>query len=214
HDNLRAVLGWARERGDEELGLRLAGVLVAGVLGGVWWEARDYLSQGRRWLEALLATGDTAPTEIRARALLADGNLAFYRADLQHARARDEESLAPGQFVDGAYTNAAGTRSYKLYIPTGYVGQTLPLVVMLHGCTQTATDFAAGTRMNVLAEGEIVLVVYPEQAAAANDSRCWNWFQAAEQQRGAGEPSLIAGITQQIMSAYHVDRSRVYVAGY
>ena len=55
HDNLRAVLGWARERGDEELGLRLAGVLVAGVLGGVWWEARDYLSQGRRWLEALLA---------------------------------------------------------------------------------------------------------------------------------------------------------------
>src|SRR5207248_1142806 len=76
---------------------------------------------------------------------------------------------------------------------------------MLHGCTQTATDFAVGTRMNVLAEGEMVLVVYPEQAAAANCSGCWNWFQTAEQQRGAGEPSLIAGITQQIMSAYHVE---------
>jgi poly(hydroxyalkanoate) depolymerase family esterase len=118
-----------------------------------------------------------------------------------------------GQFVDGAYTNAAGTRFYKLYIPSGYVGQALPLVVMLHGCTQTATDFAVGTRMSLFAEGEIFLVVYPEQAAAANCSRCWNWFQVAEQQRGAGEPSLIAGITRQIMSAYHVDSSRVYVAG-
>src|ERR671936_814114 len=93
------------------------------------------------------------------------------------------------------------------------VGQALPLVVMLHGCTQTVTDFAVGTRMNVFAEGEIFLVVYPEQAAAANRSRCWNWFQTAEQQRGAGEPSLIAGITQQVMSAYHVNSSQVYVAG-
>jgi poly(hydroxyalkanoate) depolymerase family esterase len=204
-DNLRAVLGWARERGDEELGLRLAGVLCRP--GGC-------ICEGRRWLEALLAKGDTAPTEIQVRALLADGNLACYRADLQHARARGEESLTPGQFVDGAYTNAAGARSYKLYIPSGYRGQALPLVVMLHGCTQTPTDCAVGTRLNEFAEAEIFFVLYPEQAAAANCARCWNWFQAAEQQRGAGEPSLIAGITQQIMSAYHVDSSRVYVAGY
>ena len=120
---------------------------------------------------------------------------------------------AGGQFIDGTYTNMAGTRTYKLYIPSGYTGQTLPLLIMLHGCTQTSVDFAAGTRMNVFAERELFLVAYPEQANSANGSKCWNWFQSADQQRGTGEPSLIAGMTQQIMSKYHIDTSRVYIAG-
>lgn len=120
---------------------------------------------------------------------------------------------AGGQFLDGSYTNHAGTRTYKLYIPSGYRGQALPLVVMLHGCTQTPEDFAAGTRMNVLAERELFLVVYPAQAITANQSKCWNWFKATDQHRDHGEPSILAGITRQIMSTYHVDAQRVYVVG-
>jgi len=120
---------------------------------------------------------------------------------------------AGGQFTDGSYTNHAGTRNYKLYVPSGYTGQALPLVVMLHGCTQTPDDFAAGTRMNVLAERERFFVAYPQQAPSGNQLKCWNWFQTTDQQRGKGEPSIIAGLTQEVIRTYHLDTRRVYVVG-
>src|SRR6266566_7678129 len=118
-----------------------------------------------------------------------------------------------GQFIDRAFTNAVGTRAYKLYIPSAYTGQALPLVIMLHGCTQSSVDFAAGTRMNVLAERGLFFVAYPEQIQSANSLKCWNWFQPDNQHRDAGEPSLIAGITREIMSGYHIDADRVYIVG-
>jgi poly(hydroxyalkanoate) depolymerase family esterase len=118
-----------------------------------------------------------------------------------------------GQFIEGSYANQAGSRDYKLFIPSGYHGQALPLIVMLHGCNQSPDDFAAGTRMNLLAQELTCFVAYPAQAASANFSKCWNWFRPGHQQRGKGEPSLIAGITRQIMLDYSVDPQRVYVAG-
>jgi poly(hydroxyalkanoate) depolymerase family esterase len=118
-----------------------------------------------------------------------------------------------GKFIAASYSNPAGSRAYKLYVPSRYRGQALPLVVMLHGCNQSPDDFAAGTRMNAIAEEENCLVVYPEQPSDANPARCWNWFRPGDQRRDQGEPSLIAGITRQVMRDYAVDPRRVYIGG-
>ena len=126
------------------------------------------------------------------------------------------DQSVPGQFTNHAFTNHAGTRSYKLYVPSSQVrapDKAAPLVVMLHGCTQSPDDFAAGTRMNVLAEQHGFLVVYPAQAANANGSKCWNWFRAEDQARDRGEPAIIAGITGEVASKHHVDEQRIFVAG-
>jgi poly(hydroxyalkanoate) depolymerase family esterase len=120
---------------------------------------------------------------------------------------------AVGPFCARRFTNAAGSRDYKLYVPPAYVGAPMPLVVMLHGCKQNPDDFAAGTRMNELARQHGFLVAYPAQTARANGSNCWNWFERTHQQRDGAEPSLLAGIVADVARTHAVNSGQVFVAG-
>ncbi|HUR87461.1 MAG TPA: PHB depolymerase family esterase [Ramlibacter sp.] len=116
-------------------------------------------------------------------------------------------------FVAGRFGTGPSARDYKLYVPPGELTGALPLVVMLHGCTQDPDDFAAGTAMNDAARSEGFFVLYPAQSAKANPQRCWNWFKHSHQQRGRGEPAILAAMTQDVIARYGIDPSRVYVAG-
>ena len=124
-----------------------------------------------------------------------------------------ERVSTPGRFVASSFTGATGTRAFKLFAPADFEGESLPLVVMLHGCTQDPDDFAAGTRMNELAQAEGFFVLYPAQAARSNSHKCWNWFSPADQRRGAGEPALLAGMVRHVLQTHSIDPDRVYVAG-
>ena len=119
----------------------------------------------------------------------------------------------PGSFESHPFSNGAGSRTYKTYVPADAPSAPRAMVVMLHGCTQSADDFAAGTQMNRLADAHGFVVVYPEQAAQANTSKCWNWFKPQDQLRGAGEPALIAGIVRAVAQQQGADPHRIFVAG-
>ena len=128
--------------------------------------------------------------------------------------AQRADALPPGAHLEERmHASPQGQRSYKLYVPASYDGTPRALLVMLHGCTQSPDDFARGTRMNVLAEEHGFVVAYPGQSQSANASRCWNWFNASDQQRDGGEPALIAGITRDVMREFAIDPRRVHVAG-
>lgn len=117
-----------------------------------------------------------------------------------------------GEWQHHRFQHATGGRDYRLYVPPG-LAPGAPVVAMLHGCTQAPEDFAAGTRMNRLADQHGFLVVYPEQPPQANPSKCWNWFRPEDQQRERGEPAVLAGLLQQVLAREGADPRRVFVAG-
>ncbi|MEO5658445.1 MAG: PHB depolymerase family esterase, partial [Polaromonas sp.] len=114
--------------------------------------------------------------------------------------------------LPGAGLAPAKRMLYWLYLPSGAAPAPRPLVVMLHGCKQTATDFAASTRMNQLAERKGFAVLYPQQSATADRHRCWHWYKRATQQ-GLGDVGMLAEMTRQVQRKHRLDASRTYVAG-
>ena len=138
-------------------------------------------------------------------------------------RSKPANRSRAASFGELSFQSGGTSYAYRLYVP-GFDGtettttdaagpSLLPLVVLLHGCKQDAADFALGTGMNELAEVEKYLVLYPEQSSNANSMRCWNWFDAAHQSRGSGEPEMIAGLIQKVIKTSGADPSRVYIAG-
>ena len=107
---------------------------------------------------------------------------------------------------------------YWLYVPPAAANEAeadapMPLVMMLHGCSQEAKEFAAATNMNRAAAPVRALVLYPEQARGANPGGCWNWFEPENQRRGQGELGLIVAMLHDVMARHPVDAQRVYAAG-
>lgn len=121
---------------------------------------------------------------------------------------------APGSsFSPGSFANTSASIDYKLFAPPAAGSRPLPLVVMLHGCSQDPDDFATGTAMNRLASEMGFFVLYPAQTRRANSHGCWNWFKPNHQKAGRGEPALIAGAARSVMASHLVDPDRVFVAG-
>ncbi|RJE78730.1 PHB depolymerase family esterase [Paracoccus sp. JM45] len=134
---------------------------------------------------------------------------------LAHLRSASAAPVVPegASFAEDSFSCAAGTRRFRTYVPASAKKGATGLVLMLHGCTQSPEDFAAGTGMNALADKQGFIVVYPHQTRGDNAQSCWNWFSRGDQQRDKGEPSILSGITRHVMSQHNVPTDQVFVAG-
>jgi len=164
-------------------------------------------------LQSALMTGPSKPKRKRPKTSLApkpSPRAPFTRSKTSVAR---PPRPAPGTFLSEEFRCPQGVLNYRLYTPTGSTRRRMPLVVMLHGCSQSATDFATGTGMNRLADELGVVILYPQQSPTANLARCWNWHSDDNQKRGRGEPAVIAALTRHAISLCRANPARVYIAG-
>lgn len=174
----------------------------------------------QRAMQSASDTHDTQPDpSAQGREEVIEGEFEVVDADLRvptdtQPAYSDAIDARVARFISATYTNQAGTRDYKLFVPAKTIAHKPALIVMLHGCGQDPDDFAAGTRLNQLAEEQGFLVLYPAQSLGANSSGCWSWYGPEHQQRDQGEPSIIAGMTREVMDNYDIDRDKVFVAGF
>lgn len=175
-------------------------------------------AQGRRLLQSLVPRPPRAPAARKAPAKVAKARPATPIRTSAPIPGRPLASL-PGSWQKSWFSvPAAGQRAparrmlYWLYLPPHAGSAPLPLVVMLHGCQQMATDFALSTRMNALAARKGFAVLYPQQSATADAHRCWHWYKRSTQE-GGGDVRLIADMIAQVQARHGLDASRTYVAG-
>ncbi len=144
---------------------------------------------------------------------LLDGVLAKFSGPAAHSVSPPDTTPNGASFEGATFSCEAGSRKYRLYIPASASKCATGVVMMLHGCTQTPQDFAAGTGMNALADRDGFVVIYPAQSRGDNAQSCWNWFSRGDQHRGRGEPTILAGLAQKICADHGVTREETFVAG-
>lgn len=198
---------------------------MASSLTGLWLRnitriGKAQRAQGRKLLTSLM------PKPAR-RGKAAKASLGLKRAPAKAAKPTRKPSAEPARPVcpwPGKWKKsyfsvpAAGQlaparrMTYWLYLPASETATLRPLVVMLHGCQQTAPEFALSTRMNQLAERKGFAVLYPQQSTTTDRHRCWHWYKRATQQ-GEGDIAMLARMIAQVQAKHRLDASRIYVAG-
>lgn len=190
-------------------------------LSRLWWRGvkrvgKAQENQRKKFLKSLLVRPTPAKTP---RAKIAASKRSSVSVKPNKPKPITPPPLLPGKWLASYYTSFSDDRrlparrmNYWLYLPNSASATTLPLVVMMHGCRQTATQFSLGTRMNALAEEKGFAVLYPQQSLRGDPNRCWHWYDRATQ-KGGGDVQLIDGIIEAVIEKYAFDQTRIYIAG-
>ena len=160
---------------------------------------------------AMKSATKAAKLQFNAAGISKEHNL--YRTGLFEKNVKTPPTLDMGMSRE-RYDCAFGARDYLLFLPRNKRSKPKGLLLMLHGCTQTSSDFARGTNMANLAQQKNFIVAFPEQSRGANAQTCWNWFERGDQERDLGEPAILAGMAQSLSASHGISDDQIYVAGF